>query len=434
MYKKADEVLQNCLCTGCGTCVGICPTEALTMQKSRNGLYIPVLFGSKCNNCNLCIEVCPGASLKFKEMQRETFNRLPNNPVVGNFLNCYLAHSCDPDMRLRGQSGGTVSSLLLFALEEGLIDGAVVSRMSIKNPLLPEIFIAKNRKEIMSASGSKYCPVPANILIKQVLAKPGQYAVVGIPCQMHGIRKAEKVKKVLKKKIKLHFGLFCDRTLNFLFQDYVLSKINAEKQDVQDYSYIWPNITIRLKNGKTKNLSQEWRINAKSFFTPERCYLCFDKLNELADISFGDARRGSQGVSMVITRTKAGEDVFRRAQKAEVIKTITINIKDVITVQKPDKKKLLLNSYLRAFKLIMGASNYYDVQFSKEQNNKIGDLIVYIDYLLGDIPKNPFAFKQFRYAPLMLLKSIAFIRRRIFSFVTYGKEIENPYLDDPYGG
>lgn len=52
-----------------------------------------------------------------------------------------------------------VSALLIFALEQGIIDGALVTKMSENNPLEPQPFIARTREEIISAAKSKYCPV-----------------------------------------------------------------------------------------------------------------------------------------------------------------------------------------------------------------------------------------------------------------------------------
>lgn len=443
IYEQIDEIPQNSLCTSCGTCVGICPKDALTMRKSHNGLYIPYLDGTKCNNCGLCLKVCPGHSVHFKEINKEIFDKLPDNPTVGNFLNCYIAYSSDSDLRLMGQSGGIVSSLLIFALEKALIDGAIVVRMNRENPLSPEVFIAKSRKEIIDASKSKYCSVPINTILKRVLGESGRYAMVGIPCQIHGIRKAQKIKKVLKKKIVLHFGLFCERTMSFLFQDYVLSKICAERRDVQEFVYRskewrgWPgDLLIRLKNGKTEKLSKEWRMNAKPFFTPQRCYSCFDKLNELADVSFGDAwltrfRGAKRGISMLITRTKAGQEIVHRAIDEGTIKAQRVPAKDVIEAQKPEEKKLLLNSYLCASRLVGVGIPEYDVQFSRGSNKaKIGESIAFVDYVLCNVPNNLFTFKLLNYTPLIVLEAMAFLRRRITSFIIDREEMGNPYSNE----
>lgn len=163
---------------------------------------------------------------------------------------------------------------------------AVVVRMSRKTRLSPEVFMLKVRNQSI---------VLINTIMKRVLGEAGRYDIVGVPYQIHGMRKAEKIKKILKKKIALHFGLFCDRTLNFLFQDYISSKICAERQEVQSLSIEVRNGGVarryadQTKRRKNRKSVKRMENQCKAFFTPQRCYLCFDKLNELTDVSFGDA-------------------------------------------------------------------------------------------------------------------------------------------------
>jgi len=53
---------------------------------------------------------------------------------------------------------GVVTQLLIFLLEKGIIDGALVVRMREDQPLEPEPFIARTKEEIISTSKFKYCP------------------------------------------------------------------------------------------------------------------------------------------------------------------------------------------------------------------------------------------------------------------------------------
>lgn len=70
-----------------------------------------------------------------------------------------------------------------------MIDGALVARMNSNDPLEPQPFIARTREEILEASRSKYCPVPVNILIKDVLKEDERYTFVGLPCHIHGLER-----------------------------------------------------------------------------------------------------------------------------------------------------------------------------------------------------------------------------------------------------
>jgi coenzyme F420 hydrogenase subunit beta len=128
LKKTIESVVKDGLRTGCGTCVGLCPRH----------------------------------SVDFKQLNQEIFGKEPEDILLGNYLNCYIGQVTDYDIRYNSASGGMVTALLIFALEEGLIDGALVTRMKKDRPLEPEPFIARNREEIIEASKSKYCPAPAS--------------------------------------------------------------------------------------------------------------------------------------------------------------------------------------------------------------------------------------------------------------------------------
>jgi coenzyme F420 hydrogenase subunit beta len=221
------QVVKDGLCTGCGTCVALCPNEAIKLTiNEKKGIYVPELDEEKCNNCGMCYNVCPGHSVDFKQFNLEIFRKEPENVLIGNYLNCYIGHSKDYDIRYNCASGGLITQLLIFAMEEKIIDGALVTRMKKDNPLEPEPFIARTREEIIEASKSTYCPVPANVALKEILnsKQEERFAVVGLPCHIHGIRKAEQINKSLKEKIYLHIGIFCGHAPNFLGTEYLFKK------------------------------------------------------------------------------------------------------------------------------------------------------------------------------------------------------------------
>ncbi len=180
--KTISSVAKDGLCTGYGTCVALCPNDAIEMViDEKKGVYVPKLDGRKCNNCGICMKVCPGHEVDFKGLNLEIFGKEPEDILIGNYLNCYVGHATDYDIRYNSASGGLVTALLIFALEEGLIDGALVTRMKKDKPLEPEPFIARTREEIIEARGSKYCPVPANVALREILeAEEGERFVVEV--------------------------------------------------------------------------------------------------------------------------------------------------------------------------------------------------------------------------------------------------------------
>ena len=182
--KTIEQISGEGLCTGCGTCAGVCPQDAITMVIDRKqGIYLPRLEREKCSECGICFKACPGHSVDFNTLNREIIGSKVKDILLGNYLNLYTGFSTDNALRYHSASGGLVTAMLIFALGEGLIDGALVTRMSVENPLNPEPFIARTREEILSAARSKYCPVPANMALKEIMqAGEGErFAVVGLP-------------------------------------------------------------------------------------------------------------------------------------------------------------------------------------------------------------------------------------------------------------
>lgn len=321
--KTIEEVVSVKLCTGCGTCVSLCPNSAIRMVRN-NDRYIPELNNGLCNQCGICYKVCPGHSVDFKELNLEIFGQEPKNFLIGNYERCFIGHSTCANIRYNSSSGGLVTALLIFAIEEKIIDGALITKMSDRNPLEPEVFIARSKEEIISASKSKYCPVPVNSAIKKFLKEDGKFAVVGLPCHIHGIRKAEITNMNLRKKIILHFGLMCHHTPTFFATEYLLKKIKVDKKNIKKIEYRghgWPGgMSILLKNGKSKFIPLFSPIYSGGVFhdcfISQRCSLCFDKSNKLADISFADPYTLSEdniGESLIISRNIIAEKLLKNA-------------------------------------------------------------------------------------------------------------------------
>lgn len=351
MNKNTKVIMQirnNSLCTGCGTCAGVCPTEAITIHLSE-GVYVPEIEEEKCIRCGLCAESCPGYSVDFDGLNSKIFRKQPEDRSLGNYLGCYIGHSNDIGTRYNSASGGIASQLLISALERGIIDGALVVRMKSDRPLETEAFIARTREEILHASKSKYCPVASNEALKQILNENGKFAVVGLPCHIHGIRKAEEICKILKERIVLRIGLMCSHTVNYVGTEFILEKLGIDKTCVKAISYRgngWPGgMTVTLKDGSNSFIplfgtwGSYWSIFSSYFFTPIRCIMCPDHTAELSDISLGDAwlpelSYDKIGRSIIVTRTKIAEDILSLMSSAKAISVMAVDPTKVKQSQK----------------------------------------------------------------------------------------------------
>ncbi|MDI3484051.1 MAG: coenzyme hydrogenase subunit beta [Methanobacteriaceae archaeon] len=287
--KNISEV--GDLCTGCGTCAAMCPLENIVMIiNHEKGIYEPMIDG-ECDECGLCLKVCPGIGVDFIDFNMQVFGREPNDMLIGNYEGCYIAHSRDEKLRYNASSGGMITQILIHLLEEGLIDGALVTRMNPDRPLEPEPFIARTSEEVIEAMGSKYCPVPANIALKEILKVPGRYAVVGLPCHIQGVRKAEKISRKLRDRIVYHLGIVCNHTPSFKATEFLLERLGVDPDEVKSIRYRgegWPgSLRVETKSGAIL-LPEYWGSGFGQLFVPERCRVCVDHMAELSDISFAD--------------------------------------------------------------------------------------------------------------------------------------------------
>lgn len=384
--KIIEDVPAFGLCTGCGTCAGVCPSEAITMVCDKKGMVIPQVNREQCTECGLCLQVCPGYELSFAHLTQTLFGTQPENVAIGPYRALYAGHATNPELRKRTQSGGMISALLNFMLKQGMIDGAVVTRWKADDPLVTETFIASTQKDVLSAALSKYIPVPVNEIFAELSRRKGRYAFVGTPCQIHGIRKAEALLPWLREKIALHIGLHCLGVFNKHFPKDMLVRMGVERKELKHFIFRskqpwgWPcHMHIEALDGRRWNIPGKYsRLATRPYYTPYRCSLCFDKLNELADITFGDCRiprhygvkkladayrPDNLGKSDVIIRTEQGENALKAAIDHGVVDVDPSTPDEIVTTTKVIEKKLGVNSYSLKARIRGRPVPKYDIRF-----------------------------------------------------------------------
>lgn len=323
-----STVIDQELCTRCGICAGVCPAGALTLNEE----YYPELTG-ECLSCGFCHNCCSGAEVNFPELSRELFNE-EHDPInlQGHVENTYVSHPVDTDVRYAGASGGLVSGLLLYLLNKGTIDGAVIVGADPERPYRSKGVLATTPEEILHGAQSKYCVTGSMEVLQQLRKRKGKYAVVALPCQIHGLRKLAKVDKGLYKKIYAILGLYCTCTMDPNGHLEAMEAAGVSKDDVARFDFRgggWPGGMHVMKKDKSRmplHLSTAFGtvINVMfRLFGAKRCYLCIDGLAEHADLSFGDFWAFDypdefiqmERCTLVSQRTRRGWQILNAAQK-----------------------------------------------------------------------------------------------------------------------
>lgn len=347
--RNIGTVVDNNLCMGCGTCISFCNNNAIELSLDDDkGYFIPKLDQDSCNNCNICLMVCPGHKVDFEKLNLTVFGKNQSchgfkKEWAGIFKNSYISFSHDKNIRYNSSSGGLITEILVYALENNIIDGALVTKMRDDLPTEPVPFIATTKDQILEASKSKYCPVPLNKSISHIKNFNGKLAVVGLPCHIHGIRKSEELYVDIKNKIVLHLGLFCDHTPSFHGSNFFFNKLNIKNKNISSIEYRgcgWPGKMRICKDGSEIFIDHTecWKIIGSYLFIIPRCLTCIDGLCEFADISVGDAwipeiSTDKNGISIALSRTEFGENILAEMKNNNKIFLEKISIKKVLLSQ-----------------------------------------------------------------------------------------------------
>lgn len=265
----------------------------------------------------------------------------------GNYKNGYLAYATDSSVRQNAASGGTVSSILIYLLDNKLVDGALVCRTTYNDEGIGyEFIIARTREEVLSAQTSKYFEVrfmrEALALIRKF---NGKLAVVALPCDAKNLHYLIRKDRELANKIEYILCLFCGHNSQRDLLSHVLAHLQICEKDIERFYFRvghWRGkMYIRLKNGKEFKFPSARYLLYQNlyFFAQKKCLYCNDHTGYFSDISFGDVwdyrlKNNPIKYSSVVTKTQAGEELVISAAKSNSIHLQHVSMEQIFQGQK----------------------------------------------------------------------------------------------------
>jgi coenzyme F420 hydrogenase subunit beta len=352
-----STVVEKMLCCTCGACAAVCRQEAITYKETIGGHLFPVIDEELCTACGLCYKVCPSVNVGT-----DLLDAIHISPFEGTALECYVGKAADREIYLNSQSGGIVSALLLHLLETQEIGAAVVSAMVPGNPPRPVVLCAYSKEQILSAQKSKYCPVPALEILRDVKKKNMPVALVGLPCHLHGLSSIAAIDEALVQQVKYKIGLVCDRVMTYGAIDYLIRQSGLASEGSLNFDFRdkacpqYPgNVVISHPGKEPTVLPYGARNRIKNAFTPARCRICFDKMNILADITVCDPHGlkdidRKNGESAVIVRTEKGRTLIREAVSGKSISLRKTDYSEIIKGQRIERKRREWRGYAEAWR------------------------------------------------------------------------------------
>jgi coenzyme F420 hydrogenase subunit beta len=323
-----DEVITSGLCTGCAGCVIACPHDVIG-YRHEPGEYRPFhleeelgpqdcIHGQK--GCTSCTRACPRFRAWEPEADEHLFGRTrADDELAGIYKDILLVRAADDQLYETGQDGGLVSAILVWALENGVIDGALVSDLEgDAGGWKAKPAVATNRAEVLSSAGSRYT-YSANTLAYDEARERGldDLALVGMGCQasVPGVMWPRKVGKV-SRPIKLIIGLLCSKTFDdSLFDElfrvkYGLAKDDIVKMNIKGVFQVW------TRDGRYHEIN----LKECHAWTREGCKMCPDFAAEHADISTGGIGDASDW-TLTIVRSDLGRAIIEAMIADWVIET-----------------------------------------------------------------------------------------------------------------
>lgn len=314
--NNINETLKSNLCNGCGICVGICPVKAISIKINEDGFYRPKI-SSKCINCGKCLSACSGIDENV-EAREVNFT----DDVFGNYKSVYSGWALDENVRKNSSSGGVIRTLLNHYSDS--FDGVISLVDSKENPLVPEIKVLNDSSEILNISKSKYFACEFSKAADFLSKNTGKYIIVGLPCHIASLKKAQNNLKAEFVSIEV----FCGAIYSHLFMDkylkHHLKKERPKSIDFRDKITGWHNFSLTVKaslnaNSTDANNDLFYFAQRNKFFTQERCLKCSLCYRGQADITVGDFWgpkyvHDEEGISLIIARTSVGENLIENCE------------------------------------------------------------------------------------------------------------------------
>jgi len=300
------EIIDKGLCTVCGACVGDCPYVVFYRGKIR--------MLDLCNRTEgHCYEYCPRTFTDLDAISKNIHGAAYTGDEIGTVRQVLIARAGDSKTRTKGQYGGTVSALLTMALDNGLLDAAILSKNTDEK--LPAGFVARSAAQVLEGAGSNYMAYPAlEALNKMPKDSKERLGIVVTPCQAIALAKmriSPPAQRVSMDNVRLTIGLFCTWALAYdRFYEFIKNNVSPAKIKKFD---IPPPPANRFDFYIGKEVKSYSLDEVRKYRMPT-CAYCLDMTAEFTDISVGSVE-GVEGWNTVIVRTQRGIDIIEDAKK-----------------------------------------------------------------------------------------------------------------------
>jgi len=308
-----EEVVTPGKCVGCAACLTICPVDVFDYENEK-----PVdTRHTACVFCELCVDACPVLRPTDQDLAQQIELREPcMDDGFGPYAYGVLARTTQEHILNKGQDGGICSALAIHGLQTGTLKGLVVGNEYPDNPQMGYAQLATTPEQVLTSARSRYSYQPNTLALVEAMEKGiAPLAVVGVPCQVDGVRQQQyssirlDVAEWYRENISLVIGLFCSEAFTEEGIEWLAKDLGVPKREIANIN-IKGRLEIKLRDGREETRS----LKAFGKYARPACLYCMDYAADNADIGLGGI--GLDGWTFTVIRTEAGHQAWRALVEA----------------------------------------------------------------------------------------------------------------------
>ena len=316
------EIKDKSKCSGCHSCMNICPKNCIEMKVDQEGFWYPAVDKEKCIKCGLCEKRCP----------------ILNDMNIENTPHAYACYNKDEEIRKESSSGGIFTLLASYIID----NGGIVYGAAFNQNFEVEHIEVTNKQNLSKLRGSKYVQSKLGNTYSKIKEHLNQNKLVyfsGTPCQIDGLLcfLNKKYDNLICQDIVCH-GVPSPKIWKHYLKKFDLEK-NA-KISFRDKSTGWDSYSFSIKQDSNsfKELSSQneyMKVFLKDLCLRPSCYDCHSKsLHRNSDITLADfwgikevcpEMYDNKGTSLVFINSDKGKKLFDKISNDIKYQEVDIN-------------------------------------------------------------------------------------------------------------
>ena len=377
-------------CTGCGLCHSVNGTKIKITSK-----VFPVCDLQECENVEFYENYCPV----------EYYRRSSEPQIWGKVDKAYIGYAQNKDVRFRAASGGALTEIASFLLEQNEVDAVIHISFNLDHPTENITCVSRTVKSVRDNCGSRYSiSVPLKDIL-QLTVPNEKYAFIGKPCDVMALRQYIDKKPELKGAFPFLLSFFCAGEPSMDAQKSLLTAIGSSIDKCKKITYRgngWPGYTTVIdNNGQT--FKMEYKDAWGRYLGRDLrniCRFCLDGTGDAADIVCADfwhlTSNGEpdfsehEGRNIIITRNGRSTEAIEKAINKGYLtceRDFTDNMSEFHKYQPHQyRRKTTMNSLILAMKIFGRTVPDYNKTYLRKLSSHIGNKEK-IRYFIGTVKR-----------------------------------------------